>query len=138
MEEGGTAGAESRHRECGADMSKRGSYTDGDGRHWAVMLPDDAVVGSESMGLPLGPPSLESLGLPLEVEVRLHNQLFERGLLTERDVKARRLHVFGAVQAAFKVDVERIVQLYKTAEGEGDGERRQIKPASKRRRRRGG
>jgi hypothetical protein len=119
-------------------MSKRGSYTDSEGRKWAVMLPDEAIAGSESMGLPIGPPSLEPLGLPLEVEVRLHNQLYERELFTERDVKARRLHVQGAIQAALKVDVEKIVQLYRPPEGDDDGaSRRQVKTASKRTKRGG-
>lgn len=91
---------------------RRGKYVDMDGRQWAVLLPDGTPDGESSMGIPVGPPSLEPLGLPLEVEVRLHNQLFERELLTEKDVRARRTDVVGAIQAAFKVDAGRIVQLY--------------------------
>ena len=88
------------------------SYTDEDGRNWAVELPDDAPDSDAPKGLPLGPPSLESLGLPLEQEVRLHNALFARQLFTAKDVLNKRQNVFGAVQAAFKVDTEKVYQLY--------------------------
>ena len=88
------------------------SYTDDEGRTWAVQLPDGAPESDAVLGLPLGPPSLESLGLPLDVEVRLHNQLFARRLFTRRDVKARRMDIFGALQAALRVDSTAIVMLY--------------------------
>lgn len=123
---------------------KRSRYVDSEGRKWAVMLPDGMSEGDANKGIPLGPPSLEPLGLPLEVEVRLHNQLFGRELFTERDVKARRQHVMGAIQATLKVDVERIVQLYRPepepARGGNDGKPKKVsKPrASRRRRRQGG
>ena len=64
------------------------------------------------MGIPLGPPSLEHLGLPLAVEVRLHNELFDRGLLTARDAQRRFKEIFAALQAAYGVDQARILGAY--------------------------
>jgi hypothetical protein len=91
---------------------RQSSYTDEEGRHWSVSLPDGVPETDAALGIPLGPISLEPLGLPLEVEVRLHNQLFARRIFTVSDVKARRVDIFGALQAAFRVDTERIAQLY--------------------------
>lgn len=91
---------------------KQAVYKDEAGRQWAVLLPDEAPESDAALGVPLGPPSLESLNLPEEVEVRLHNQLFARRLFAPIDVKRRRQDVFAALQAALSLDVERVVQLY--------------------------
>lgn len=93
-------------------MSRVTSFTDVDGRKWAVTLPDDAPDSDAPLGLLLGPPSLETLGLPLEAEVRLHNELFARRLWTLADVTRRRMDILGALQSAFKVDIGKIVELY--------------------------
>lgn len=108
---------------------RQASYEDAKGRKWAVLLPDDATEADAPMGIPLGPPSLESLDLPEEVEVRLHNQLFERRLFTVADIKARRQDIFGALQATLKVDIARIAALY-TEEGK-DGKRQKVEPKQK-------
>ena len=89
------------------------SYTDEEGRQWAVQLPDGIPDSDATLGIPLGPPSLAPLGLPLDVEVRIHNQLFGRRLFTLRDVKARRMDILGALQAALKVDIVAIAHLYR-------------------------
>ena len=91
---------------------REASYTDDEGRQWAVQLPDGVPESDAEMGIPLGPPSLAPLGLPLEFEVKLHNQLFGRRLFTHRDVKARRMDILGALQAALKVDIVAIAHLY--------------------------
>jgi len=117
---------------------RRTNYEDGKGRKWAVMLPDDAPDADAPMGLPVGPPSLDSLDLPEEIEVRLHNALFDRGLLTARDVRARRREVLGALISALKLGVSRITALYQ--EGQENGRiarlrskpRNQPKPSQKR------
>ncbi len=98
-------------------MSRQVSYTDEAGRRWAVKLPDDKPDTDAKMGFPVGPPSLESLGLPEEIEVRLHNALHDRGLLTPRDAKVRRSHMLGALQSALKVDIVRITALYAAEKG---------------------
>ena len=89
----------------------RTSHQDPEGRWWVVLVP----VGHEGdahMGIPVGPPDLTSLGLPEAVEVRLHNQLFQRGLLTARDLKGRGKEVFAAIQAAYRVDMASVTALY--------------------------
>ena len=75
-------------------------------------MPDGAPESDAPKGLIVGPPSLEPLGLPLEIEVRIHNELFYRQLLTAADVRKRRMDVIGALMSALKVDGETIVQLY--------------------------
>ncbi len=96
------------------------SYVDEQGRYHAVLLPNGTNEKDAAKGLPLGPPSLESLGLPEEVETRLHNELFARKLFTGKDVRKRRIDVFGALQAALKVDIEKVVQIYLVQEVTSD------------------
>jgi len=91
------------------------SYTDKRGRRFKVLLPEEAPDSMAARGIPVGPPSLKELGLPPEIEVRLHNQLHDRGLFTARDVKTRPQDVMGALMAALKVDKQRLVAVY-TAE----------------------
>ncbi len=109
---------------------KEAKYTDAAGRQWAVLLPDGMPDGDATLGIPLGPPSMGPLGLPEEVEVRLHNQLFARRLFSAKDVRARRIEVFAALQAAFAIDMQRIVALYlappveaSVVSGDGTGRR---------------
>jgi len=107
---------------------KQASYVDEEGRYHAVMLPNGTGEEDAAKGLPLGPPSLEALGLPEEVEIRLHNQLFSRRIFTAKDVRKRRVDVFGALQSAFKVDTERIVQIYLAQEVQSNARRPGFKP----------
>ena len=88
-------------------------HVDSDGRYWAVLVPEGEEENAV-MGIPIGPPDLSGLGLPLGIEVNLHNQLYRRGLLTLRDVKGRRQNeVFAALQAALKVDVIKVTALFR-------------------------
>lgn len=89
----------------------RVDYEDETGKMWAVFMPNDDD-SHPSMGIPIGPPDLSSLGLPEETAVRLHNQLFSRGILTKRDLKGRPKEVFAALQAAYKVDVTKVTELF--------------------------
>ena len=87
-----------------------GEYVDDEGRHWAVLMPE----GHEhpEMGIPFGPPDLASLDLPLDVEVRLHNQLFNRQLYTLRDVRRDPDGIKASIQAAYRLDFQRVTGLY--------------------------
>ena len=89
----------------------RVDYEDDTGRKWAVWLPSDDI-DDPGMGIPLGPPDCSVLDLPEETAIRLHNQLFSRGILTKKDLKGRHKEVFAAIQAAFNVDVARVTGLY--------------------------
>ncbi|KKN78143.1 hypothetical protein LCGC14_0353700 [marine sediment metagenome] len=89
----------------------RQDYEDESGRMWAVAMPSDSDF-PPSMGIPIGPPDSSGLHLPEETAVRLHNQLHARGMFTKRDIKGRHKEVFAAVQAAFKVDVAKVTELF--------------------------
>lgn len=94
-------------------------YIDHDGRLWARGLPDDVPDSQAKVGVPLGPPPLTSLGLPKQIEIRLHNQLYNRHILTERDARTRFNEVRAALQAALGVDAAAILAVYS---GTGDKE----------------
>lgn len=88
-------------------------YIDSGGRIWWVKIPDNLPDSEARLGIPIGPPSLEGLGLPEEIEISLHNQLAARRIFTSRDIKTRRADVLAAIQGALKLDTEKILTLYK-------------------------
>ena len=90
----------------------RADYQDDEGRMWAVLVPL-GHEGEASMGIPIGPPDLSPLGLSPAQEVRLHNQLFHRGILTAKDLRGRGKDVFAALQSALQVDVATVTGLYR-------------------------
>lgn len=92
---------------------RRVTHVDSSGRKIVVEVPDGAPKANYAYGVRIGPPNLISLGLPTEQEIRLHNQLYERGLIEAKDVKGRMQDIFGALQAAFQVDSTNIVNLYR-------------------------
>lgn len=83
-----------------------------DGRKQKVLIPDNAPDSHAAMGVLVGPPDLDALQLPTALEVRLHNELFNRGLFTRKDVQKRPQEVFAALQSALRVDVAAIANLY--------------------------
>ena len=91
---------------------KEVTHTDKDGRMSVVRLPDSASESESHMGILVGPPSLESLELPLDVEVRLHNQLFERKLFTLEDVRRKHGQLMAAMMAAFKPHTSSLMRIY--------------------------
>lgn len=88
------------------------TYTDDKGRIHVVLIPDNAPDSHATLGIPVGPPSLAALGLPKEIEVRLHNQLAARRILTATDARKRRMDIFAAWQKALAVDINRIITCY--------------------------
>ncbi len=92
-------------------------WADEAGRKFRVRVPDACPPELYSSGIPVGPPALTRLGLPLEIEVRLHNELHGRRLLTRQDVLARPRDVIGALQAALKTDLQRLQQVYAEEQG---------------------
>lgn len=91
---------------------KQVSYTDETGRRWAVLVPDQAVADEYRSGVPVGPPPTDHVGLPEDVAVRLHNELHDRGILTERDARRRSEEIAAALRAALRVDVTRIMAAF--------------------------
>lgn len=111
------------------------SYEDAQGRKWRVALPDQLPDSEASVGLHIGPPSLEPLGLPEEIEIRLHNQLFARGIITLADAQRKKRDIFGALQATFKVDIMRIFQLYKEVRPDDASQQKVVAKQKERKRR---
>jgi hypothetical protein len=73
-------------------------------------------VGHEqeaSIGIVVGPPDTSSLGLPDSIDIKLHNELFNRGLLTWNDVRLRPQEVLSALQSVLKIDSSKIMALYR-------------------------
>ena len=91
---------------------KRASWTDSEGRRKFVLIPEEAGEEQAEMGIPVGPPSLAELNLPIELEVRLNNELASRGILTAVDALKGRAEILQAIQSAIKVDVDRVLQMY--------------------------
>lgn len=96
----------------GGGSVREASYTDSAGRLWMVLLPDGAPDADAPLGLPLGPPSLAALGLPEELEVRLHNALAARRLFTAQDARRRQNELVGAWQAALRVDARKLLDCF--------------------------
>lgn len=89
--------------------------TEREGKKYKVVVPEGALEENWQYGVIVGPPDLSKLGLPYELEVRLHNELFNRGLITIPDVRRNMQSLQGALQAALRVDVQTIVQAYEEA-----------------------
>jgi hypothetical protein len=79
-------------------------------------LPAGVPDSEADRGIPVGPPPLAALGLPEATEIRLHNELFHRGLLRAEDVKRHPAAVVAAVQAALKVDAGLVMDCYRPRE----------------------
>lgn len=82
------------------------------GKKYKVQVPDDSEESLWQYGVVLGPPDLSSLGLPPSIEVRLHNELHLRGLISKKDLIRRMPDVAAALATALKVDAQRIAELY--------------------------
>lgn len=89
------------------------TYTSPDGRKFKVLLPAGAPETHASRGIRLGPPDLDLLGLSDDMRVRVHNELFNLGILTYDDIKRKGLGVINqAIQSALKVDAQSVATLY--------------------------
>jgi hypothetical protein len=87
-------------------------YIDSWGRKFVVLVIPD--TNEDPAHAPIkGPIPLDSLELPQPLMVRLHNELYIRGLITRADVMSRPQDVQGALLAALKVDVTTIQALYR-------------------------
>ena len=93
-------------------VGKTVDWEDEFGRKYKMLIPLDAPIEYASRGVRVGPPDIESLGLPLELEVRLNNQLFNRKLITERDIRLRPNDLVAAMMATYKVDAQKVATLY--------------------------
>ena len=92
-------------------------YKDEDGRKFLVQVPDGYDDIPQS-GIRIGPPELGSLNLPLEDEVKLNNQLYDRKLFTLADVRRRPEDIKGALLAVLKVYMRKTRNLYEEVDNE--------------------
>ena len=83
-----------------------------DGKWYRVRLPDNAPDSDATYGIVVGPPDVSTLGLPADVAVRLHNQLFSRHIFTLKEATSRSNELFAAWQAALRVNVQQLFNLY--------------------------
>lgn len=85
------------------------------GKKYRVVVPDNAKVDTYKYGIRVGPPDFS--WLPPHIDVRLHNELYNRGLITVADVMSRPQEVQAALQAAVRVDVQTVIQTFKEYNG---------------------
>lgn len=93
------------------------AFKDKQGRLFRRLIPDKAPDKDAEKGIEAGPPELD-LDMPVSVAVRLHNELYHRGIFSYRDAKERRHDVVAALQAAYKVDAGIVVDQYLLKERE--------------------
>jgi hypothetical protein len=92
---------------------KQVSYKDTDGRYRTVLLPEsEPEEFAELRGILIGPPDLSELGLPTDIEVRLNNELYHRGIIDAKSATRNRQEIVYAIQSALKVDADRIIGVY--------------------------
>lgn len=85
---------------------------DPSGRKTVHIVPDGAPMTTWNAGVVLGPPDLTSLNLTEELTTRLHNELFNRGIIRRSDARRQRPEVHAALMSALRIDADRIVALY--------------------------
>lgn len=94
------------------------TYEDPEGRKWRRYVPTGTPEADYKRGVPVvtpgagGQPDLTPLHLPIETEVRLHNELFHRGIFDAKIAKRKLADVQGALMAALRVDAGRIIELF--------------------------
>jgi len=92
---------------------KQVGYQDNDGRYRAVLLPElEPDEFAELRGIPIGPPDLSELGLPTDLEIRLNNELYHRGIIDAKSAIKNRQEIVYALQSVLKLDAERIIGVY--------------------------
>lgn len=94
------------------DLMREICYTDSRGCKFQVLIPDDAPDEHAVFGIRVGPPDLSELNLPLDIEVRLNNQLYARKMITRSDVRRRRGELIAVWQSVLQVDVTVLHNLY--------------------------
>jgi len=87
------------------------------GRKYKAYVSPDEQMGAYAV---IGPPEglVDELGLPEPFATRLHNTLYERGIMNAKDA-TRPNAVSGALQEALQVDAQTIVERYFLVEREG-------------------
>ena len=92
-------------------------YTDPQGYRWRSLVPEGREHEA-AIGIIKGPPNLSDAfpGLPEQIRRRLHDELYNRGLFTRRDLRSRHGELGAALQAALRLDIVTLLNAYS---GEG-------------------
>jgi hypothetical protein len=93
---------------------KKVEYLDPKGRKYQRLVESDESEEMYQYGINVGPPEdiTEGLGLSDELATRLHNQLYQRGLWTIKDINKNPKLVFAALQATLGINQQKIVNAY--------------------------
>lgn len=89
--------------------NKKVTYTAPDGRMFYVEVPEDAPEHHYRFGVVLGPPDLKIELDTEQLNVRIHNELYARQLLTLHDLRHRPADVVAAIQAAVRIDAQELM-----------------------------
>lgn len=88
------------------------TYVDSIGRKFLSRIPDDSKDSDAQYGIIVGPPLLDGIGLPVQLEISLHNELFNRGIFTLNDAKRRRSEIVSALSRVLAVDANKVMEAY--------------------------
>lgn len=88
-------------------------YIDKEGYKWISQLPDTASIDEISQGVLIGPPEFRNY--QKEFAIKLHNELFDRGIYTYLQAKANRQGIMQAIQSVLKFSAIAIEGEYKDA-----------------------
>lgn len=80
-----------------------------EGRKYKALVSPDEQQGAYII---IGPPEgiTDSLNLPEPFATRLHNILYDRGILSAKDASKKPREIQGALQDALMVDVQKLVE----------------------------
>lgn len=76
-----------------------------DGEHQVIKGPVEGLV--------------DELELPEEFATRLHNALHRRGILTYNDAVKKSAQLMAALQEAYRLDAQRLMQAFYNSQNEG-------------------
>ena len=93
---------------------KKVEYLDAKGRKYLRLVDSGESEEMYQYGINIGPPEdiTEGLGLSEQLATRLHNQLYQRGLWTMKEVNQNPRAIFAALQATFGINQQMIVNAY--------------------------
>lgn len=88
-----------------------------EGRKYLVRRSPDGQQGAYIIA---GPPEglVDTLGFPEPIATRLHNILYERGIFTASDANKKAREIVGALQEAYLVDAQRLIEEFANIEKE--------------------
>lgn len=82
---------------------------------WRVLIANDAPDehAARGYGIPFCPVDLSALGLPIDFEVRLHNQLFHMRIASPEDATKRTADIQRAIRTAMNISVKAVQDAYR-------------------------